>query len=100
MNLTEAARATRKYYVMGDGRGNYRVCDHNNLEEYDDLRFTSDEEVYSFCDRLNLAAVLEAIREPTGQMNKAGYEAFEDGYIAVTPRYKAMIDALIAEVKK
>lgn len=47
-----------------DGRGNYRVYDPGNLEEYDDLRFTSADDAYSLCDRANLLAVLEAIREP------------------------------------
>ena len=52
-------------------------------------------EAQAACDRMNLQAVLEAIREPSEEQIVAGSPVSEAG---VEPDvYTAMIDALIAE---
>lgn len=102
MNIDEAARATRKYkmsfiYGCGKGPSGIAVCMEGEDDDYIKM-FSGTAEAQTACDYLNLLAVLEAIREPSAEMNRAGYDAFEDGYVAAAPRYTAMIDALIAEV--
>lgn len=73
MNIDEAARATRKYQVFGDGGSEAQIA----------------------CDRMNLLAVLEAIREPSEVMVAEGEAAY-----VYHPKniWSEMIYALIAEV--
>ena len=101
-DLAEAARATRKYwpaphreyvsvyYVAFDG-----PQDPENIGEL----FYSFKEAQAACDRLNLLAVLKALREPIDGMIEAerrtGGWVINDGDI-----WRAMIDAAITEVKK
>ena len=100
MNIDDAALATRKYdWFLQGPEGERKVC----VWHGDDLlAFDSIPEAQTACDRLNLLAVLEAIREPSEALQtaavwrKADQEAIGDLYASV---YRAMIDALIAEVK-
>lgn len=85
MNLTEAARATRKYFVTDSGEIALTV----------DVIRRDRAEAQSACDRLNLAAVLEAIREPSD--SSLAYVAPEED--AAKAHWINMVDALIAEVK-
>ena len=90
---TEATRATRKwqctpgnvvYSLSTDG---VRVC-------------ATQEEARAACDRLNLLAVLEALREPSEGMVTAAEKAcgLWEGFLA-EKGWRVMIDAAIAEVK-
>ena len=49
------------------------------------------------CDRLNLLAVLEALREPSEGMDSAGHKAGLDRFGSPTAIWRAMIDAAIKE---
>lgn len=89
-DLTEAARATRKwqctpgnvvYSLSTDG---VRVC-------------STQEAAQAACDRMNLLAVLEALREPSeGMVDAIGVGTVETD----ANRWRTMIDALIAEVRQ
>ncbi|MBK8200640.1 MAG: hypothetical protein IPK75_20075 [Acidobacteria bacterium] len=73
MNIDEAAKATRRWlcgYEYRCGRdgivGGWFT--RRIVESDDGVRFPSREEAQAACDRLNLAAVLRAIREPSEAM--------------------------------
>ncbi len=68
MNIDDAAKATRKHEIGTNA-----------------------------CDRLNLVAVLEAIREPSEEMSSAGADRIEVSSPIADHAWRAMIDALIAE---
>lgn len=101
MTIDEAARATRRYMahdeftwgessvVLDDGTDNGKLVE----------KFTSDEQAQAACDRLNLIAVLEAIREPSITMCSG---LVSNTNATADPRWywRLMIDALIAEVKE
>ena len=93
MNVDEAARATRKYKME------WMACDNGSVIEF----VSSDSpDNQAACDRLNLIAVLEAIREPSEAMvwappSRANQSPEDSMYAGI---YRAMIDALIAEVKE
>lgn len=99
MTIADAARATRKYFVarrpMPGGMGGFSVYDRTAKPAG---VFRTEDEAQAACDRLNLLAVLEAIREPSEAQMIAGTPASEHG---VEPDvYTAMIDELIAEVSE
>ena len=105
MNIDEAARATRKFntttiYGCGKGPSGPAVClagDDSGGGEFE--IFPSVADAQAACDRENLLAVLEAIREPTQAMIDAapgGDLATLHGAVYV---WRAMIGALIEEVK-
>lgn len=79
--MIEAARATRR---------------HTTAEVWQRTPNMTPAEARAACDRLNLAAVLRAIREPTGDMvlNCPYMAGMEPRYPAI---WRAMIDTLIAE---
>ena len=97
MNIDEAARATRKYSVVPPILGNeyWRVIQHSD-PTYTEVCFNSPYDAQAACDRMNLRAVLEAIREPSETMVNTGY------YSSLGQRetYQTMIDALVAEVRE
>lgn len=84
MNIDEAARATRGYFVMpgqeGDPDGLYVLHEDDSSVE---MRFSSYDEAQAACDRMNLRAVLEAIRDASLDSHR-----------------RAVLDAIIAEVGK
>ena len=102
--IAEAARATRKYEVTmtkndqsGDVfwnavRGSTHIYQFNCRDDAQDA-----------CDRLNLLAALEALREPSEGMVAAGvHRARRDQIPAhvLATNWRAMIDAAIKEVRK
>ena len=103
MNIDEAARATRKYWSAPHWEyqdvyfADHAGCDPENVGAL----YGSWAEAQAACDRLNLLTVLEAIREPNTVMLCAGVDA-DDGQTGIERIkhiYRAMIDALITEVK-
>ena len=98
MNIDEAARATRAFYIEWNGLKDAKVWQVFTSEHVAASRgFNSRDDAQAACDRMNLRAVLEAIREPSETMMDAGIERVEGGEPDVI--YNAMIDALIAEVR-
>lgn len=100
-DLTEAARATRRYVILG-WTGFPKIYDgHKNIEDAVAGPFKSRDAALKDCDRLNLVAVLEALREPSNEMATAAEKAcgLWEGFLA-EKAWRAMIDALIAEVGK
>ena len=94
MSIDEAAGATRRCGVEASIRGGFYIVGGQC--------FAHLEEAKAACDRLNLIAVLEAIREPTKAMVRAATNAtgqFDIGHEFVTA-WQAMIDTLIAEAKE
>ncbi len=105
--IEDAARATRKFgwrYLGGASR--YSVVEDGN--EAVVKKGLSPIEAFAACDRLNLVAVLKAIREPSNRMIKAGVDdlAFSPvgdgamtagGRVLVRAIWRAMIEALKAE---
>lgn len=99
-DLAEAARATRKYEVTmtkNDQSGDvFWNAVRGSTHIY---QFNCRDEAQAACDWLNLLAVLKALREPSDGMIEAerrtGGWVINDGDI-----WRAMIDALIAEVRK
>lgn len=102
MNTDEIARATRKYWPAPHWEYEHKDTYFAMFKGYDPENvgeiYDSYEVAQAACDRLNLAEVLRLLREPSEDVVRVGYEAFEDGYVAVRPRWVAMIDELIAEV--
>lgn len=97
-DLTEAARATRKYEVTmtkNDQSGDvFWNAVRGSTHIY---QFNCRDEAQAACDRLNLLAVLKALREPSeGMVDAIGVGTVETD----ANRWRAMIDALIAEVRK
>lgn len=98
MSIGESAKATRRYvfwrssddfWSVGiDGIGNAVA------------QFRSPVEAQAACDRLNLLAVLEAIREPTERMVAAARRAGYGAEFCAPIEWRAMIDAAIKEVRK
>ena len=85
MNIDDAARATRWYWISGS-----TSCDGWII--MDDVRrlpggreYATSEEAQAACDRMNLRAVLDAIRGFGGPF---------------APDYEMVIDAIIEEVGK
>ena len=104
MNIDEAARATRKYWSAPHWEyQDVYFADHAGGDpENVGALYGSCAEAQAACDRLNLLAVLEAIREPSAAMLCTGADA-DDGQTGierVKHIYRAMIDALIAEVPR
>lgn len=98
MNITEAALATRKYSVW---------CAHDDRKPWvweDGKRLAGPFEDYpgarAVCDRLNLLAVLKALREPSEGMVTAAERAcgLWEGFLA-EEGWRAMIDAAIKEIE-
>lgn len=107
MNINEAARATRRWnsaYVYGYGKEQSRwvVCDGEKEITIDG----GQHDAQATCDRLNLAAVLEALHEISGRAINAGAKALCEHddvlgpTVAVAEIFEAMIDALLAELKE
>lgn len=104
MNIDNTARATRKYSIcetmkgetMKDGGWRYVV---RNLDTKETILVPQDVSPEEFRDRLNLLAVLEAIREPTQAMIDAAPGSDLRTLHGAVYVWRAMIDALIAEVK-
>lgn len=84
MEIADAARATRKYMKKG-----------LLILNSETLKYEAGNEAK--CDRLNLLAVLEAIREPSERMIAEGEAAYIYHPKEIWP---AMIVELIAEVKE
>lgn len=66
-----AAKATRKYFVDSDQSGGddwYVFTEEGAFE----MHFSSIAEAEAACNRLNAVAFLEAIRDPSDRMRKAG----------------------------
>lgn len=80
--IDEALKATRNNYVVWDDSYNLWGIRSGENIKYQQYPPITREEAQAECDRLNLIAVLRAIREPSKNM------------------YIAMIDALIDEVKE
>ena len=96
MNIDEAARATRGFYIEWNGLKDAQVWQVFTSEHVAASRgFNSRDDAQAACDRLNLIAVLEAIREPSD--SSLAYVAPEED--AAKAHWINMIDALIAEVK-
>ena len=96
MNLTEAAKATAEFFVTRVDFGEFCVGTHEGYAR----SVQTHAEAIVVRDRLNLLGVLEAIREPTQAMIDAapgGDLATLHGAVYV---WRAMIDALTAEVKR
>lgn len=99
-DLAEAARATRRYswrYI----RKSYWACE-DGADEPHTGPFKTVTEAKAACDRLNLLAALEALREPSEGMVAAGvHRARRDQIPAhvLATNWRAMIDAAIAEVR-
>lgn len=96
LDLDKAAQATRRFHVAQTLSGGYVVVPGGER-----LFYKIRQAEYA-CDRLNLAAVLEAIREPIPSVVMAGGEAYAHQIPAavVARTWRAMVDALIAEVKE
>lgn len=108
MTIADAARATRTYATALNESGMFSVVPWIDAGAEQTMFKHSNEDVaLAVCDRLNLLAVLEAIREPTEGMLDACMDAldlprepsvgyrYRDG-----PRaWRAMIAELIAEVR-
>ena len=99
MNIDEAARATRKYqWVCHDGEW---FVEGTTVPESVGP-FETLQEAACACDRLNMLAVLEAIREPNIEAHLAGSEILMQKCfrpeVVSNLVFRAMIDALIAEV--
>ena len=99
MSIDDAARATRKYFVSHNPYDGWIVRDVGG----EIIRYDEDmQDAQAACDRLNMIAVLEAIREPTKAMVRAATDTtgqFDIGHEYVTA-WQAMVDALIAEAKE
>ncbi len=98
MNIDEAARATRKYWSAPhwEYQDTYFAAHEGYDPENVGELYGSCAEANAACDRMNLRAVLEAIREPSEAMVDTGhYSSFGQ-----RETYQAMIGALIAEVGK
>ncbi len=95
MSIDKAALATRKY-VVGHNGGWWIVDTMENIS-----RLTSHDEAdaQAACDRLNLAAVLRAIREPEQNIIDAAPRSDLKTVHGAFYVWRAMVDALIAEVK-
>lgn len=89
-DLTEAARATRRYFITRSGTIAIAV----------DVVQKELTDTQAACDRLNLLAVLEALREPSEGMATAAERVcgLWEGFLAENG-WRAMIDKLIAEVR-
>lgn len=103
MNIDEAARATRAFYIEWNGLKDAKVWQVFTSEHVAASRgFNSRDDAQAACDLMNLRAVLEAIREPTENVARACRETadVESGYYEHNPydRWRAMIDALLEEV--
>ena len=106
-DLAEAARATRKYFVSWHGLIKAKVWGVYPQDLFDPYsgelvaeidHLSSEDEAQAACDRLNLIAVLEALREPSeGVVDSGDAVAAYGGVIEV---WSAMIDAAIAEVRQ
>ena len=103
MNIDEAAKATRKYEFAENWiYDHWEYSVHLVENDYQRIAIYKDQdEAIAACDRLNLIAALEAIREPSEAMQKAamdrdGFDTEGNLYIGI---FRAMIDALIAEVR-
>ena len=95
--IDEAARATRRYSIYNSrGTPYWNVSEAQNVMELGKYEIaevlTSERDAKCYADRLNLLAVLQAIREPREAMVQAAAEATT--YCEV---WRAMIDVLIAE---
>jgi hypothetical protein len=95
MSIDDAARATRRYVPF---------LTVNGWVAHDRPQWISSvpPEAQAACDRLNLAAVLRAIREPSEAMIRAGKTAGAGNVWGNSAGlsgniFSAMIDALIAE---
>ena len=107
-DLAEAARATRRYEVVGINLDYYVIPRRARIWHPIDETISvagplRAEEAQAACDRLNLIAVLEALREPSEGMVAAGvHRARRDQIPAhvLATNWRAMIDAAVTEVKK
>ena len=102
INIKDAAKETRKYFfTYYDACLGPVVC----IDDGDNTiirKCENEDEAESVCDRLNLIAVLEAIREPSETMvDAAVYRAMRDQIPAhvLSVNWRVMIDALISELK-
>lgn len=90
MTIADAARATRKWR-----------CDYFDHTLYAagerSIRVARGQDLKAACDRMNLLAVLgsDMFRSPSERLVAAGY-----GYSDPVDTWRAMIDALIAEVRE
>lgn len=96
MSIDEAAKATRRYAVTRTDFAEWVV---GTAEPYgtEFPRFQSFDEAQSTCDRLNLRAVLEAIREPSEEMIAATFHPGKRGPLYADVDWRKMIDHLIAQ---
>lgn len=93
MNITEAARATRKWrsdyfdhslYAMGESA----------------IRVSRESDLQAACDRMNLLAVLRGhLREPSERMIDAGFDAGLSANSETGDIWRSMIDAAIKEIE-
>lgn len=100
MNIDKAMMETRRYFVLSWSPDAFTVGTRRTDISAPSLNrtFKTRAEAQIACDRMNLLAVLEAIREPSEAMCIAGDD--EDGTIQPQWYWRTMIDALIAEVEK
>lgn len=102
-DLTEVALATRKYYMDCSLHTGVQTCfivDGASQKVALGPIMYSSVKAQAACDRLNLLAVLEALREPSEGMVAAAEKAcgLWEGFLA-EKGWNVMIDKLIAEVK-
>ncbi len=102
-DIAAAARATRKHFFTWHGLSYAEVWQVFVAKSGTAASggFHSEEDAKAVCDRLNLLAVLEALRETSDGMVAAGVhrariDQIPGHVLAVT--WRTMIDALIAEV--
>lgn len=101
MTIDEAAKATRRYAVWCNTQNTWAIGVHGRAKA--EFSLSKLEEAQAACDRLNLIAVLEALREPSEGMVAAGvHRARRDQIPAhvLATNWRAMIDAAIKEVRK
>lgn len=104
MNIDKAMIETRRYFVLSWSPDAFTIGTNRpdvSLPSLD-CTFKTRVEAQIVCDRLNLIAVLEAIREPSEAMvwappSRANQSPEDSMYAGI---YRTMIDALIAEVGK
>lgn len=94
MNIADAARATRKYFVERAIGWFWVIDEQENVHR----QMADRERAQAACDLLNAEAFLLAIREPSEETMYAGAKTGAEFYSTRTI-WRAMVDALIAEVR-
>lgn len=98
--IAEAARATRMYdMIWSEREDGYFVVEIDNRNSPPYGPFDSEEKAQYACDRLNLLAVLEYLREPSEGMIEAAPASDLKTRFGALYVWRAMIDKLLAEAR-